>query len=193
MTNGGTEVNDISVRIPFDSDVFTPERKEELITRVNYCGDKGQWLSTLDLDQILEIVKEQDGGQTFHTYSPVDREDLPFFANDVKIEKVDISSRILVIPLCDGSHFNGYVVNFEKNEIVKIDAMNPAAGETTTFKALRNELFDLTDEVTCVLCVLRTLARKSWKKTQLCHMVMLQSPHPSRAHIFVHALTGSQH
>ena len=76
----------------------------------------------------------------------VDREDLPFFANDVKIEKVDISSRILVILLCDGSHFNGCVVNFEKNEFVKIDVMNPTAGETPTYKALRNELFDLTKD-----------------------------------------------
>ena len=99
-------------------------------------------MSTLDLDQVLEIVKEQDGIQIFPTYSPVDRKDY------VKIEKIDISSRILVIPLCDGSHFNGCMVNFEKNGIVKIDAMNPTAGGA--YKALRNELFDLTDEVTCV-------------------------------------------
>ena len=53
----------------------------------------------------------------------------------------------LVIPLCDGSHFNGYVVNLKNNEVVKIDAMNPNPMETPAYKGLRDELFDSTDDV----------------------------------------------
>ena len=147
MEDDVIKVDDISADVPLDIDVFKAERTNELITRVNYCEDKGQWLNTLDVDQILQVVQEEDGVQIFPTYSPVDHEDLPFYAKYVKIEKVDISSRILVIPLCDGNHFNGYVVNLEKNEVVKIDSMNPTADETPIYKVLRNELFELTDEV----------------------------------------------
>ena len=142
------DLADENVAIPFDCDILKPGRKNELINRVNSCEDRGQWLlSTLDLDQLLDILKEKDDVQIFPAYSPIEQRGLPLFASYVKLEKVVIDSKILVIPLCDGSHFNGYVVNLKNNEVVKIDAMNPNPMETPVYKGLRDELFDSTDDV----------------------------------------------
>ena len=88
---------DENVAIPFDCDILKPGRKNKLINHVNSCEDRGQWLSTLDLDQILDILKEKDDVQIFPAYSPIEQRGSPFFA--VKLEKVVIDSKILVIPL----------------------------------------------------------------------------------------------
>ena len=38
---------------------------------------------------------------------------------------------ILCIPLCDGVHFQGYVVDVLKKEIIHIDSLRPANGKKT--------------------------------------------------------------
>ena len=67
------------------------------------------WLSKLNSD----ICK------VYAWMSPVDRVGLPYFEN---FGKPNDRKQLLCIPLCDGIHCQGYIVDLNNNKIIHIDS-----------------------------------------------------------------------
>ena len=56
---------------------------------------------------------------------------------------------MIVLPLCDGSHFNGYIVDLNKRNIVCIDLMYaPKSGKRSISAKLKEAYFDSHIDVT---------------------------------------------
>ena len=72
--------------------------------------------------------------------SPIDRVGLPYIQNYLKKSHI-CEKNILYIPLCDGVHFQGYVVDVLKKEIILIDSLRPAKGKKNQFRMLLQRLF----------------------------------------------------
>jgi len=54
--------------------------------------------------------------------SPIDRAGLPYFEKYTKKEQLN-SFDVLCIPLCDGVHFQGYIVDKAQQKILHIDSL----------------------------------------------------------------------
>ena len=139
--------DDEEIGIPPDTNavVVNDKARNILINKINNCEKHGRDLDTLCIDQVLKIFEEKENIHVFPCYSPVDHKDFPYFASYVRKEKVKDTVNILSIPLCDGAHFNGYVVDLEKKEIVYIDSIYN--GETTIANILSDKLFATPSDV----------------------------------------------
>ena len=52
--------------------------------------------------------------------SPIDGVGLPYFENYLKLPE---KKNVICIPLCDGVHFQGYIVNIKEHKIIHIDSL----------------------------------------------------------------------
>ena len=103
--------------------VINEKSRSELLKKINNCGDNGGMSRHPMYRPSCKVLEEKKDVQVFPCYSPVDRKDLPYFSTYIRKEKEEDEEYILFMPICDGSHFNGYVVNVEKKEIITIDSL----------------------------------------------------------------------
>ena len=73
--------------------------------------------------------------------SPIDRVGLPYTQNYFKKSHI-CEKNILWIPSCDGVHFQGYVVDILKKEIIHIDSLRPANGKNPILDIIAKVLFE---------------------------------------------------
>ena len=73
--------------------------------------------------------------------SPIDRVGLPYIQNYLKKSHI-CEKNILYIPLCDGVHFQGYVVDVLKKGIILIDSLRSANGKNPISDIIAKVLFE---------------------------------------------------
>ena len=71
--------------------------------------------------------------------SPVDHVGLPYFENYVKLND---GKQLLYIPLCDGVHFQGYLVDINHDKIIHIDLLSYNNSNNRTSKKIAKSLFE---------------------------------------------------
>ena len=70
--------------------------------------------------------------------SPAQRVGLPYFEDYLK---PDSDSRIFCIPLCDGIHFQGYIVDIDQNKIIHVDSLSTNNPNNQTSLKIANVFF----------------------------------------------------
>ena len=87
------------------------------------CERSGVELDTSVIDQLLSLFKNEEH-IIFSTLSPLPGRMKPYYHthND--------TVKLIVLPLCDNSHFFGYIVDIKKRRIISIDSMyQPKTGK----------------------------------------------------------------
>ena len=72
--------------------------------------------------------------------SPIDGIGLPYYKKYIK-ESLVKDKDILCLPLCDGVHFQGYVVNTEERKIIHVDSLRWTTPNNPTSKCIAQILF----------------------------------------------------
>ena len=91
-----------------ESDKFPS--KERAKANLNECESQKRLLDTFTVDYLLCKLKSDDI-KIYPCYAPQDRDWLPFFARYVNFlgPKSLHKESTIIVPLCDGSHFQSYV------------------------------------------------------------------------------------
>ena len=110
---------DECLNIPSDTVTINEENRLVLINKINKCEANGAFLDTGVMDQILSLLSCKEV-HVFPTYSTIDGTNVPYFGKYAKKEKVAQPTKFILIPLCNGCHFNGYVngyvINYGKRD-----------------------------------------------------------------------------
>ena len=71
--------------------------------------------------------------------SPIDGVGLPYFEKYLKPPE---KKNVICIPLCDGVHFQGYIVNIKEHKIIHIDSLHWDQPENPTSLQVAKILFE---------------------------------------------------
>ena len=113
--------------MPPDTSKLDDAASLKLIKAINLCETKRECLETSVIDAALHIFGSKD---VFicSAWNPKESQTSPFYQTELeKLKRKDKfkNVRLIVLPLCDGSHFNGYIVDIHSTTIVFIDSMYP--------------------------------------------------------------------
>ena len=125
---------DKEAALPVDSDAISKCRKTT--ERVN-CNFRNERIDTFTVDHLLsklnsDSVKTKsclspllsklnsDSVKTKLCLSPIDGAGLPYFEKYLKPPE---KKNVVCIPLCNGVHFQGYIVNIKEQKIIHIDSL----------------------------------------------------------------------
>ena len=85
----------------------------------------------------------------FPTYSPSEGNMNPHFAKYIGKSEVDSEVELIFLPLCDGCHFNGYIIDLKNRSIVFVDSIYEAkTGKRSIGAKLKDTYFDSASDVT---------------------------------------------
>ena len=95
--------------------VSNAERTVERIRKslIN-CETKNQLLDTFAIDHLFSKLNSESVA-ILSCLSPIINTGLPYFVNYLKPSKIE-NKDFLCIPLCDGLHFNGYIVDIKEKQ-----------------------------------------------------------------------------
>ena len=97
-------------------------------------------LDTFAIDHLLSKLNSQTV-KVLSCLSPVNNVNLPYFANYIDSSSI-IDKEFLCIPLCDGVHFRGYVVNMREQKIIHIDSLGFKSARNPTSNLIAKILFE---------------------------------------------------
>ena len=123
---------------PIDHEAIsnTAETVKRVTKNLHNCYQNNEQLDTFPVDHLLSKLNVESTF-IFSCLSPIDHIDLPYFArylNPALIEKREF----IVIPLCDGHHFQGYIVDVKKKQIVHIDSLTVQNSANATSRKIAN-------------------------------------------------------
>ena len=130
---------DLNVPIDHEATSNTVETVNRVTKNLHNCYQNNEQLDTFTVDHLLSKFNVESAF-IFSCLSPIDRIDLSYFAwylNPALIEKKEF----IVIPLCDGYHFQGYIVDVKKKQIVHIDSLTVENSANTTSRKIANIFF----------------------------------------------------
>ena len=108
---------------------------------LNGCHTEKKCLSTLLLDRVLRKLTLFPKIKVYSTYSPVEGGWAPYFGRFIKKgNNFGKDFTTIIIPLCDGRHIHGFIVNLLSNEIIYVDSIPNKNRIHSTSEKLR-ELF----------------------------------------------------
>ena len=105
---------------------------------LNQCLHQNKQLDTFAVDHLLSKLNS-DICKAYACVSPVDRVGLPYFQIYVKPND---GKQLLCIPLYDGVHFQGYIVDINHNKIIHIDLLSCNNLNNCTSKKIEKSLFE---------------------------------------------------
>ena len=59
----------------------------------------------------------------------------PYFGRYIGKNEVADETEFILLPLCDGSHFNGYIINIKKKKIIFVDSLHEIKCGTRSIRA----------------------------------------------------------
>ena len=96
--------------IPADTVSFNDASRITILRQINGCETEGKLLNTHVVDQLLSVF-HSNTCFIFPTYSTVSGNMSPYYGRFIGKSRLDDAVELIVLPLCDGSHFNGYIVD----------------------------------------------------------------------------------
>ena len=132
----------MSVPIPVDSEAVstTTETTKRVQTTLTKCLNNNDLTDTFTIDHLLRKLNSENV-RVLSYMAPIDR--VGFLHIQKYFKKSDICEKnILCIPLCDGLHFQGYVVDVLKKEIIHIVSLRPANGKSLVSDIVTKVLFE---------------------------------------------------
>ena len=95
-------------------------------------------LDTFAVDHLLSKFNS-DTCKVYACMSPVDHVGLPYFDNYVRPND---GKQLLCILLCDGVHFQGYIVDINRYKIIHIDSLLSNNSNNRTSQKIAQNLFE---------------------------------------------------
>ena len=111
-----------TVDIPPDTIEIDEEKRLLILKKINLCETKGQLLDTLVIDQLMCSFVDTKCF-IFPTYSPSKGSMNPYYEKYIGKNELNTDVELIILPLCDGSHFYGYIIDIKKKKIVFVDSM----------------------------------------------------------------------
>ena len=112
------------------------------------CETKCDLLDMSVIDQVLLPLRCKE----YHicpAYIPTEGQNSPYYKTqlDKLCNNFHESIEMIVLPLCDGSHFNGYVIDLKGKQIIRVDSLYPRkSGRRSVGRYLQETFFPgLTD------------------------------------------------
>ena len=127
--------------LPVDSEAVSKCRKttERVPNNLDNCNFRNEIIDTFTVDH-LPYKLNSDSVKVISCLSLIEDVDLPYFEKYLKPpEKKYIY--IICIPLCDGIHFQGYIVNITEHKIIHIDSLRWKQPKNLTFIQIAKLLF----------------------------------------------------
>ena len=127
--------------IPSDTEALS--NKTEVVQRaksdLDSCYKKRTLLDTFTVDHLLQKLSSE---RVFvnSCHSPRDGVDLPFFERYLKPSKFK-GKEVVLLPMCDGIHFQGYIVEMEKKTITLVDSFKWSSGRNSVALRIGEILF----------------------------------------------------
>ena len=112
----------MTVDVPPDTVEINEEKRLLILKKINLCETKGQLLDTLVIDQLMCSFVDNKCF-VFPTYSPYNENMSPYYGKYIGKSELSTDVELLILPLCDGSHFNDYIVDIQKKKIVFVDSL----------------------------------------------------------------------
>ena len=134
--------------IPADTVSFNDASRISILRQINGCETEGKLLNTHVVDQLLSVFNSNTCF-IFPTYSTVSGNMSPYYGRFRGKSRLDDAVELIVLPLCDGSHFNGYIVDLVNKHIVCVDSMyQPKYRKRSIGAKLRDTYFDAGVDIT---------------------------------------------
>ena len=105
---------------------------------LSQCFRQNKQLDTFAVDHLLSKFNS-DTCKVYAYMSPVDHVGLPYFENYVKPND---GKQLLCIPLCDGVHFQDYIVDINRYKIIHIDSLSGNNSNNQTSQKIAQNLFE---------------------------------------------------
>ena len=132
----------VSVPIPVDSEAVstTNEIAKRVQTNLTKCLNNNDLTVTFSNDHLLGKLNSENV-RVLSCMSPIGRVGLPYIQKYLKRSHI-CEKNILCIPLCDGMHFQGYVADVLKKEIIHIDSIRPANAKNPISDIVAKVIFE---------------------------------------------------
>ena len=88
------------------------------------CETNGKLLDTRVIDQLLSVFNSEECFLC-PTYSTVEGQMAPYYGKHIDKLRINENAELILVPLCNGSHFYGYIIDLERKIAVHIDSMYP--------------------------------------------------------------------
>lgn len=111
-----------NIIIPPDTVEIDEKKRIDIMKKINLCEMKGKFLDTLVVDQLMCNFHNAKCF-VFPTYSPSDGNMSPYYERYIGKNEITDRVELIVLPLCDGTHFYGYVIDMKKGKIIFVDSM----------------------------------------------------------------------
>ena len=128
--------------IPADSKAVSKSDKttERLRKTLHNCAERNKLTDTFTIDHLLSKLSSNKVA-VFSCLSTVDKIGLPYYVKYLKPSLL-VDKDYLYIPLCNGVHFQGYVINIKERKVVHVDCLRPNASDNPTAQMIAKILFD---------------------------------------------------
>ena len=105
---------------------------------LSQCFHQNKQLDTFAVDHLLSKFNS-DTCKVYVCMSPVDRVGLPYFEN---YGKPNDGKQLLCILLCDGVHFQGYIVDINRYKVIHIDLLSSNNSNNGTSQKIAQNLLE---------------------------------------------------
>ena len=130
--------------IPVDTEAISLcQNTNTRIAKTANCNKRNQLTDTYCVDHLLSKVSSEHV-TVRSCLSLVERVGLPYFENYLNPNLLK-NNDFLCIPLCDGIHFQSYVVNSKVKRTIHFDSLHPNSSENPTFEEIATNLFGKVD------------------------------------------------
>ena len=110
--------------MPADTAIVDNENRLHILKMINMCETNGQLLDTRVIDQLLSVFNSEECF-VCPTYSTIDGQMAPYYGKYIDKLRINEKAKLIFVPLCNGSHFYGYIIDLERKIGVHIDSMYP--------------------------------------------------------------------
>ena len=109
-------------------------------TTLRNYAERNQLTDTFTIDHLLSKLN-LNKVTALSCLSSVEKIGLPYYVKYLKPSLL-VGKDYLCIPLCDGIHFQGYVINMKERKVVHVDSLRPNASDNPTAQMIAKILFD---------------------------------------------------
>ena len=118
---------DETIIIPPDTTELNEDARIRLLKKINLCETRGEFLDSGVVDQLLSEFRNEKCF-VYPAYCSVEGMN-PYYGKYISNHKVTNYTERIVLPLCDNSHFYGYIADLCKGNIIFIDSLyKPKSG-----------------------------------------------------------------
>ena len=110
--------------MPADTATVDNENRLQILKMINMCETNGKLLDTRVIDQLLSVFNSEECF-VCPTYSTVEGQMAPYYGKYIDKLSINENAELILVPLCDGSHFYSYIIDLERKIAVHIDSIYP--------------------------------------------------------------------